>query len=387
MNKYRLLTPGPVPVPEETLLELARPVVHHRTAESRRVLADVLAGMRYVYQTAGDVVPLTCSGTGAMEAALVNAVPRGRKALCLVAGRFGERWHKLWTAFGVESIPLKAPDGRAVSVEQVREALARHPDVAAVCVVYCETSTGVKHDVRALGELVAQTPAVLIVDAISALGTMECRTDDWHLDLVACGSQKALMLPPGLAFLSVSRKAWEQIEKHSPPAYYFDLRKYRAKLAEPDTPYTPAHTLLRALVKNLHRIQSIGIENFWEHHGRLARAARAGVQALGLKLFADPPADGLTVASVPDQLDGQELLRRLEKDHGIKLAGGQDQLRGKIVRLAHMGYMDFFDILAALAGLEMTLLSMGWRVELGASLTAAQHAYAQLSATSRSRPG
>lgn len=374
--KYRLLTPGPTPVPEETLLELARPVIHHRTAEFRQILAEVLDGLKYVFQTANDVVPLTCSGTGAMEAALVNAVPRGAKALCLHAGRFGERWHSLWKTFGVESVPITAPLGQAVTTDQLVTALKDHPDAAAVSVVQSETSTGVKHDIAAIGKLVAGTPAVFIVDSISAAGAMECRTDAWHIDLLATGSQKALMMPPGLAFLTVSKKAWERIDSHKPPTFYFDLKKYRAKLKDPDTPFTPAHTLLRALRVSLQRIRKEGIENSWARHARMAAAARAGFEALGLELFAHPPAEGLTVVKVPAGIDGAVLLKKLESQYGLKLAGGQEPLKGQIVRLAHMGHMDYFDVLAALAGVELVLREMGFKVELGRAVAAAQREFA-----------
>jgi aspartate aminotransferase-like enzyme len=376
MFKYRLLTPGPTPVPEDTLLELARPVPHHRTPEARQILAEVVSGLQYVFQTRNDVLPLTCSGTGAMEAALVHAAPRGAKAICLVAGKFGERWHKLWQAFGVESVAVTVPPGEVVTPEQLEQALRAHPDAVAVCAVHSETSTGVKHDLAALGALVARTEAVFIVDAVSSAGALELRMDDWHIDFLATGSQKALMLPPGLAFVAVSEKGWRAVNRHQPPVFYFDLRKAREKIRENDTPFTPAHTLLRALRKSLQRIRTEGIENIWQQHRRVAQACRAAVQALGLELFARVPAEGLTAVKVPAQVDGQELLRRLEKEYGVKLAGGQDQLKGKIFRIAHMGYIDFFDVLAAIAAIELVLRDMGFPVTPGAGLAAAQKSYA-----------
>jgi aspartate aminotransferase-like enzyme len=375
--KYRLLTPGPTPVPEETLLEMARPVAYHRTPEARAILAEVLEGLQYVFQTSHEVVALTCSGTGAMEAALVCAVPRGAKAICAYAGRFGERWHRLWQAFGIESVAVTAPAGRAVTPAQIEKALAEHPETRAVCVVHSETSTGVKHDLARIGAVVARTPAILIVDAISSAGAMELRADAWGLDIVATGSQKALRMPPGLAFLCVSPKAWKQIESHQPTAFYFDLRRYRAKLKDPDTPFTPAHTLLRALRQSLRQIRAEGIEALWANSARLSRAARAGVQAMGLELFADPPAESLTAIAVPPGVDGQTVLQRLESTYGLRLAGGQDQLRGKLIRLAHMGHIDYFDVLAGLAGLELVLHELGYRVQLGSAVAAAQRAWAE----------
>src|SRR3954470_336591 len=257
--KYRLLTPGPTPVPGETLLELARPVFYHRSDEFRQLLAEVEQDLQYVFQTRHPVLTLTSSGTGGLEAAVANCLPPGGKAICLSAGRFGERWRNLCKAFGVEAVSVTAPYGQAVQPEQLARALADHPDAVAVCSTLSETSTGVGHDVAAFGKLVAGTPAVLLVDAISGLGAMECRTDEWKIDVCVTGSQKALMLPPGLAFLSVSDKAWKAVDRNpAPRAFYFDLKKARAKLETSDTPFTPAHTLIRALRVSLKRIRAEG---------------------------------------------------------------------------------------------------------------------------------
>ncbi len=376
--KQRLFTPGPTPVPEETLLELAKPVTYHRAAQFRQVLAEVLDDLRYVYCTKNPVLALTASGTGGMEAALANVVPPGGKAICLISGRFGERWRSLCKAFGVEAVNVTVPYGESVRPEQLAAALKQHPDAAAVCSTLSESATGARNDIQAFGKLVAQTPAVLIVDAISGLGVVECRTDDWHVDLCVTGSQKALMLPPGLAFVSVSDKAWQKIDANpAPRMYYFDLRKYRDSLKSGDTPFTPAHTLLQALRVSLKRLRAEGIEKAWARQARVAAAARAGVQALGLELFPQCPVEGMTVFKVPEGLDGVALLSKLEKQYGLKLAGGQDTLKGKIVRLAHMGYIDQFDVLGAIAGLELVLLEMGHPVEPGAGVAAVQQALAQ----------
>ncbi|HEV3078505.1 MAG TPA: alanine--glyoxylate aminotransferase family protein [Gemmataceae bacterium] len=381
--KYRLLAPGPTPVPEETLLELAKPVKYHRTPEARQILAEVLQDLQYVFCTRNSIMPMTSSGTGGLEAAVANCLPAGSKAICLIAGRFGERWRSICKAFGVETVAVNVPYGQAVQPEQLAAALKAHPDAAAVCSTLSETSTGVGHDIAAFGKLVAATPALLLVDAISGLGAMECRTDDWHIDINVTGSQKALMLPPGLAFLSVSEKAWKQIEKNTAPrAFYFDLKKMRNGLASGDTPYTMAHTLVQALRVSLKQIKAEGIENIWARQARSAAAARAGFQAMGLELFASRPANGLTVAKVPEGIDGTVLLSKLEKHYGLKLAGGQDHLKGKIIRLAHMGYIDQFDVLAGLAGVELALLEMGYTLEPGRGLSAAQQVFAK----SLSRP-
>ncbi|HEV3119204.1 MAG TPA: alanine--glyoxylate aminotransferase family protein [Gemmataceae bacterium] len=376
--KYRLLAPGPTPVPEETLLELAKPVRYHRTPEARQILAEVLQDLQYVFCTRNPIMPATSSGTGGLEAAIANCLPAGSTAICLIAGRFGERWRNICKAFGVEAVTVSAPWGEAVTPEQLSAALKAHPDAAAVCSTLSETSTGVGHDIAAFGKLVAATPALLLVDAISGLGVMECRTDDWRVDVNVTGSQKALMLPPGLAFLSVSDKAWKQIEKNpARRAFYFDLIKMRKGLEAGDTPYTMAHTLVQALRVSLKQIKAEGIENIWARHARSAAAARAGFQAMGLELFASRPANGLTVAKLPESIDGAALLSKLEKKYGLKLAGGQDHLKGKIIRLAHMGYIDQFDVLSGLAGVELALLDMGYTLEPGCGLAAAQKVFAQ----------
>src|SRR5215471_9104823 len=288
--KQRLLTPGPSPVPEETLLEMAKPVPYHRTPEFRQLLGEVLEDLKYVYQTRNTVLALTASGTGALEAAIVNCLPPGSKAICLIAGRFGERWRNLCKAFGVQAVSVTVPPGQPVTPEQLSEALAAHPDALAVCSTLSETSTGVGHDIAAFGNLTASKSALLLVDAISGLGAMECRTDDWHIDLCATGSQKALMMPPGLAFLSVSDKAWKAIDRNANPrTFYFDLKKAKKNLESNDTPYTPAHTMIRAMRLSLKRILGEGIENVWARQARYAAAARAGFQALGLELFPSQP--------------------------------------------------------------------------------------------------
>jgi aspartate aminotransferase-like enzyme len=375
--KKRLMTPGPTPAPEEALLELAKPVFFHRSPEFRALLKEVITDLQYVFQSANPVCVLTSSGTGGMEAAVTNALAPGEKAILLTAGRWGERWRALGKTFGINVVAVEAPNGSAVKPEQLQAALAEHRDAAAVLTNLSETSTGVKHDIQAFGKLVAATPALFIVDTISGLAVMECRTDDWKVDINVTGSQKALMLPPGLAYVSVSDKAWAKIEKTPNRSYYFDLKKYRNKGAEGDTPYTPANTLILAQKVSLKKLRAEGMEQVWTRHARVAKACRAAVSAMGLELFANPPADGLTVIRVPSGIDGTAALGKLEKTYGLKLANGQDELKGKIWRLAHMGYIDQFEVLAALAGLELVLHEMGFKVQLGAGVAAFQQAIAK----------
>ena len=376
MMKTRLFTPGPTPVPEETLLELAKPVGYHRSAEAKAVLGEVTEDLQYVYQTKNPVLTLTCSGTGGMDAAVACSVAPGEKVILLTAGRWGERWQGILKAYGADTVRVEVPYGHAIQPEQLAQALKEHPDAVAVCSTLSETSTGVGHDLQAFGKLVAATPAILLVDAISGLGAMECRTDDWQLDIVVAGSQKALMLPPGLAFVAVSDKAWKKIDATPVRNFYLDLRRYKKSIAESDTPFTPANTLIKAQRASLKRIRSEGIEALWARHAKMAAACRAGVTALGLELFAKQPNNGLTVIVVPSGVDGSGTLKKLEKQHGFKLADGQDTLKGKIWRLSHMGYTDAFDVLGALAALELVLIESGANLTPGASLQAFQKAFA-----------
>jgi aspartate aminotransferase-like enzyme len=374
--KARLFTPGPTPVPEETLLELAKPVTYHRSAEAKAVLAELTEDLKYVFQTANPVFTLTCSGTGGMEAAVSSTLAAGEKAILLTAGRWGERWRGVLKAFGINVVAVEVSYGKAVSPEMLADALGKNPDAKAVLSTLSETSTGVGHDLEAFGKIVSKSDALLIVDGISGLGAMECRTDAWGVDVMVTGSQKALMMPPGLAFVSVSEKAWKKIDATPVRSFYFDLRRYRKSLAESDTPFTPANTLIKAQRASLKRIRAEGIENLWARHAKVAAACRAGVAAMGLKNFAERPNNALTVITVPDGVDGSATLKKLEKQYGFKLADGQDAMKGKIWRLSHMGYADAFDVLGALAGLELVLHESGFKLTPGAGVAAFQRAYA-----------
>jgi serine---pyruvate transaminase len=371
MSKYRLLTPGPTQVPEDALLQLAKQIRHHRTEEFRRLLAEVLEGLKYTFQTQHDVLLLTSSGTGAMEAAVASVVPRGGTAIVLESGKFSERWRLICEAFGIRVIRHEIPWGEAFSPDDVARLLREHPETAAVYSTLSESSTGVGHDIEGIGRAVAATPALLVVDAISGAGAMECRTDAWGIDLLVVGSQKALMGPPGLAFLAVSPKAWRQVEAIDRQAFYFDLTAYRKALAEPDTPFTPAIPLVVALAQSLRAIRSQGIETIWARTRRLAQATRAGLHALGMKPVATRPADSLTAAFFPEGVDGRAFFKRLEERFGVKLAGGQGRLKGKILRIAHFGVIDELEILSALAAMELVLVEMGQSVKLGSGVAAA----------------
>ena len=376
MKKLYLITPGPTPIPPEVAAQSALPIIHHRTHEFGAVFDQVSQGLKYVFQTKNDVFIITASGSGAMESAVANVVSPGDKVIVAAGGSFGERWIKINTAFGANVVALKDELGKPVDVEKVREALKANPDAKAVFCQHTETSTGVVNDLKALGEIVAATPAVLVVDAISGLGGEELRMDDWKLDVVVAGSQKGLMIAPGLAFASASDKAWKVIEACKNHRFYFDYRLIKKSIPNKETPWTPAVTLIQSLRASLAMIKSDGIENVWARHRRLAKATRAGMQGLGLKLFATNPCSVLTSAHLPSSVDGGKLVDWMRDDLGVSVAGGQESLKGKIVRLAHMGYMDQFDILVGLTALETGLKKFGVAVPAGKGVQAAMEAFA-----------
>jgi aspartate aminotransferase-like enzyme len=391
MPRKRLLTPGPTQVPELALAAMARQVEHHRTREFRALLAKVLAGLKYVFQTANDVVLLSSSGTGAMEAAVVNLVPRGGKAIVLESGVFSRRWADLCVRYGIDVVRHVTPWGQAVHPDDVAALTREHRDAVAVFGTLMESSTGVAHDVQAIGQAIQSQATnehrpLWVVDGISGVGCVPCLTDEWGIDVLVVGSQKALMTPPGLAFVSVSDAAWQQIDRVEPQAFYFDLKIHRDKLRPaghgegPDTPWTPAHTLIAGLAESLRLITAEGLPTVWARADLLARATRAGITSIGLAVFAQRPAAGMTSVRFPDALDGPRFLKRLDERFGVKLAGGQGPLKGKIFRMAHFGMLDELDMIAALAAIELVLDEMGQSVLLGSAAAAASRVIAAASA-------
>ena len=373
--KTYLMTPGPTEVPPDTLLEMARPVFHHRTPEFADVLREVTDLLRYVLRTSGDVFVLAGSGTAAMEACVANALRRGDRAICVRGGKFGERWAKLCEPFGVEPVNLDIEWGTAVDPDAIAGLLRDDPDIRAVCVQLCETSTATVTDIAAIGQLTRDTDTLLLVDVVSSLAAIEFRMDEWGVDLAAAGSQKALMMPPGLAVVAAGPKAMNAIQANQPPAFYLDLRAAKKAADKNSTPYTPAVTLMVGLLNSLRQIKAEGIENVWARHARLGRALRAGAAALGLDLLSTSPADCVTAIRVPDGVDGAQLLKTIEHRYGVKLAGGQEHLKGRIVRISTMGHVGLFDVLIALAALEMALADAGASVELGAGVRAAEQVF------------
>jgi aspartate aminotransferase-like enzyme len=376
MKKLRLVTPGPMMAPPETLLELAKPVYHHRTPQARAVLAEAAAGLKEVCQTRADVVILTSSGTGALEAVVANVVQPGDTVIALSAGKFGERWVQLCRAFRAKTVVVEEPYGKAIPPARVAAALKEHPNAVAVLATLCETSTAVTHDIESIGRIVADSPAVLAVDGISGVGADECRTDAWHIDFLAGGSQKALMVPPGLAFLTVSAKGRQIVESRSDAAaYYFDLKKALRAAAESDTPFTPAHTLIAALVSSLRQILLDGMEAVWSRTRHMSRAVLAAIRALGLESLAERPAAGVTAIVAPNGIAADDWAKLLERKYGVKVASGQGTLKGKIIRVGHMGYLDALDVMGIVAALEWSLRELGFAVEPGAAASAASRVF------------
>jgi len=375
MKKY-LLTPGPTPVPERVLLASAKPIIHHRTPEYGQALSEDIEGLRYVMQTKNEVFIFTASGTGAMEACVVNLLSPQDKVLVVNTGAFGRRWVEIIRSFGIEPELIEYPWGKAAKPKDVEKRLRDIPGIKAVFTQSTETSTGVVNDIETIGGIVAETQAVLVVDAVSGLGGQELKTDEWNVDVVASGSQKGLMLPPGLAFVSISRKAWKLVENSKLPKYYWNFKTYKKSLDENrETPYTAAVSLIMGLQESLRMIKEEGLEQILRRHAILASATRAGVEAMDLELFAEAPCNVVTAVKVPEGIDGERLVEMMREEYGVGIAGGQREYKGKIFRIAHLGYMDRFDVIIGLSALEIALSKLGYRIEIGKGIAAAEREF------------
>lgn len=373
MKKRYLISPGPTPVPEEVLLEMAKPIMHHRTPQFSAVFKECAEGLRKLFKTSQPVITLASSGTGAMEASVTNLFSPGETVLAINGGKFGERWGKIAEAYGLKVVWLNVEWGQAVEVSAVEEALEKNPEIAAVLTQGSETSTTVSHPIREIAKLTSGTDRLLIVDGITAVGVVDMPMDEWGIDVLLTGSQKAMMLPPGLAFIAFSEKAWKRNETAKLPRFYFDLAKEKKNLGKDTSAYTPAVSLIHGLRKVLEMLFEEGLENVYKRHEELARAARAGVAALGLgPLAPQAPANSATGLYTPDSVDGAKLVKDLRDNYGVTFAGGQDHLKGKIVRIAHLGYFDSFDMIIALSALEMALSKHGFDLNMGSGVAAAQ---------------
>ena len=375
MKKKWLFTPGPTPIPPEALLAMAQPIDYHRSEDTVALIKDVLEKLKHVFQTENDVLFLTSSGTGAMEGAVANLLSRGDKVIVIRSGKFGERWGEICTAFGVEAIPIDVTYGNAVDPQAVEILLTQHPDVKAVYATLCETSTGVLHDIEALARLTRVRPTLLIVDAISGLGADDLQMDNWGIDVVVSCSQKGLMTPPGLSVVALNQRAWDAVEHSDLPKYYFDFRKAFEAGLQGSVPYTPAVTLLTALQCALNCICEEGIRNTIARHDRLATATRSAVKALGLSLFTASPANTVTSIRLPEEIDGKAFINLMRDKYGVTYAGGQSQLSGKIVRIAHLGWMNENDVIVAISAFERGLVEIGCDIPFGAGVTAVQEVF------------
>ncbi|MBM4054102.1 MAG: alanine--glyoxylate aminotransferase family protein [Planctomycetes bacterium] len=374
MKKTYLFTPGPTMVPPEVSLSEAQPMIHHRTPQFSQIFYELSEDLKYLFQTkTGEVYTLMSSGTGAMEACVANVLSKGDKALVIATGKFGERWAELCKCFGIEAVVVSVEYGKAAEPSKVEEALKKNSGIKVVFATQSETSTGAVHDIKAISAVVKKYGALLVVDAITGIGVHQFLMDEWNIDVAITGSQKGCMLPPGLAFVCVNSGAWGAIEKGDLPRYYWDFRKMRKNLKNKTTPFTPAVSLIMAMKTAIDMIKKEGIEKVWARHARLAHATREGVKAIGLELFAGADSSNvLTAIKAPEGVDVDKIIKKLRDETGITFTGGQDSLKGKMIRIGHMGYVNDFDIILAISALEKGLYEAGYPVQPGKGLSRVQ---------------
>jgi aspartate aminotransferase-like enzyme len=376
--KMYLMTPGPTPVAPETNLAMAQPIIHHRSPLFMEILGEVRADLKYLFETEQEVLIFAATGTGAMEGAVANTLSPGDTALVVDGGKFGERWTELCNVYGIKAERLAVTWGKAVNPKDVAKMLDANPAIKAVFVQANETSTGVSHPIKELAEVTSKKPGtILVVDAISALGGYSIPMDKWGIDVLVAGSQKAMMLPPGLAFAALSPKAWGFVKESKCPKYYFNFSKALKSAEKNQTPYTSPVSLILGLREVLGKIKKVGLDKIYAHNERLSRACKAAMKAMGLELYSqDNPSSVLTAVLAPAGVDGQKVVAELRKK-GIWIAGGQAEAKGKIFRIAHMGFIDTVDLLGTIGGLEEVLTGLGYKVTPGAGLKAAQEVLAK----------
>ncbi|MGD0915751.1 MAG: alanine--glyoxylate aminotransferase family protein [Thermodesulfobacteriota bacterium] len=374
MKKKYLFSPGPTMLPPEVLLKMAEPIMHHREPEFEKIFAEIREGLKYLFQTKNEVLIFTSSGTGAMEGAVSNILSKGDKAIVVRGGKFGERWGEICKAYGIEFIPIDVEWGKAVDPKRIKELLESDPSIRAVYTQASETSTGVKHPVQGIADLVRRyEDRVIVVDAITGIGVFNIPADAWGLDVVVSGSQKALMLPPGLSFVTLGDRAWKLVERSNLPKYYFDFKKELKNTKKNQSSYTPAISLFVGLRQALNMIRKEGLEAIFRRHEMLAEATRRAVKALGLELYApDAPSNAVTAVKIPVGIDGEKLKDLFFEKFGITVAEGQDRAKGKIIRIAHLGYYERLDMIMVISALEMLLKEMGYAFELGTGVKAAE---------------
>lgn len=376
MNKNYLMTPGPTPVPEEIRLEMAKPIIHHRTKEYQAIFKEMTEGLKKIFKTSNDIFTFTSSGTGAMEASIVNILSPEDKVIVVRGGKFGERFGEIAKSYGAQVIPIDVEWGTAPKPEIIKEALKKNPDAKAVYTTLCETSTATVYDIKSIGEVVKDSNALFVVDVISGLGADDFENDAWGVDIAVGGSQKGLMIPPGLAFSSVSQKAWKAVESSRLPKFYFDFKKYKKAYLDTDTPFTSAITLVIGLKKALEIINKRGIDSVIAGHKKLALATREACRAMGLELFSKSPSFAVTAVKSPQGIDADLIIKLLKTEFGVTFAGGQGHLKGKIFRLAHMGGIDEEHTVESIKALEEALTKLGFKFKAGSGLEALNKALA-----------
>lgn len=366
--KDHIFTPGPVPVPSEALIEMAKPIIHHRTAEFEAVMEKVGKDLKYIFGTAREVLILASSGTGAMEGAVSNTLCRGDRVIVVNGGKFGERWGNICRAFGVETEEIGVEWGKAVDPDLIRERLDGDPSIRAVLMQASETSTGIKHPTAQVAEITRRRDdVILIVDGITAVGVFPLPFDELGIDVLVAGSQKAFMLPPGLSFAAMSGKAWKFRETSDLPKFYFDFKAALKSAGKNTTPWTPAVSLIRGLSRVLDAFRAEGLENMHKRHRALSGATRGAFEAMGMELFTkDEPSEALSVAVAPPEIGAGPVIKNLKDEFGITVAGGQDKAKGRIFRVSHIGYIDRSDTIAVVSAVEQTLKKLGHRFDFGA---------------------
>lgn len=381
MHKHYLMAPGPTPVPERARLVMARELIHHRGAEFTEVIAEARGGLKWLFETDAEPLLLTCSGTGAFEASMINFTSRGDKIIAVGGGKFGERWGDVGRGYDMEVVDVDLEWGDYLRPSKLREVLEDHPDAAMVTLTASETSTGVMHPVEDLAGVVREhSRALFAVDGITAVGVERLPMDEWGIDVLVAGSQKAFGIPPGMGFVAASERAWERNESSDHPRYYFDLERERRRQIDNQTAFTPAISVILALREVLRMMRDEGRDGLYERHRKNAEATRVGVEALGLDLVSRRHSNAVTAVEVPDQLEGDDIVSRMLDDQGITIAGGQKHYSGRLFRIGHLGFYEPSDIRMALGGLEEVLADLGWDVAPGGALSAAQAVFASTEA-------
>ena len=377
MKKLRLFTPGPVATPPEVMLEMAQPMQHHRTQWYRDMHKEMHELLQYLFQTKGQVLTFTGSGTSAMEGAIIGCCTAGHKPVVVNNGKFGERWVKVCKAFNIPHAEIKLDWGTGATPEMIAKAMDADTAIDTIIIVHSETSACALSDVEGIAKLSRQRNAVFLVDGITAVGAIPFKMDEWGVDVCVTGSQKAMMLPPGLGFAAMSERAWQRVDESKHPSFYNDVRAYRKSLDKWDAPYTPNVPLVRGTLFNLRGFKERGLENIWTETRMLAEGTRAAMQALGIKLFAKDCVDSVTGLWVPEGVKEGDLRNMMRDKYGMHIAGAQDDIKGKVVRISHMGYVDQFDTLGVIAALEMALSTLGHKVQIGAGVAAAIKVFAE----------